>query len=50
MQHIIIKVKTKSGKVKEKWIGLDSDRAGSLMHIYMVPEIIIVRKNKNKTK
>ena len=44
----IIKYKTKSGEVKEKWIGLDSDKAGSLMHIYMAPEIIIVRKGGGK--
>lgn len=36
----------KDGKVKEKWIGLDSDKAGSLMHLYMVPDIIIVKENK----
>ncbi len=35
-------IKDKNGK--EKWIGLDSDKAGSLMHIYMAPEIIIVDK------
>lgn len=34
----------KDGKVKEKWIGLDSDKAGSLMHLYMVPDIIIVKE------
>ena len=44
----IFKYKTKNGKVKEKWIGLDSDKAGSLMHIYMAPEIITVRKSVNK--
>ncbi len=33
----------KDGKVKEKWIGLDSDKAGSLMHLYMAPDIIVVR-------
>ena len=40
----IVKVKTKDGKEKERWIGLDSNKAGGLMHIYMAPEIIIVRK------
>ena len=40
----VVKVKTKDGKIKERWIGLDSDKAGGLMHIYMCPEIIIVRK------
>ena len=44
----IVKYKTKTGEVKEKWIGLDSDKAGSLMHIYMAPEIIIVRKSVDK--
>lgn len=44
----IVKYKTKTGEVKEKWIGLDSDKAGSLMHIYMAPEIIIVRKCADK--
>jgi hypothetical protein len=44
----IIKYKNKTGEVKEKWIGLDSDKAGSLMHIYMAPEIIIVRKSVDK--
>ncbi len=39
----IIKYKTKKGKRKEKWVGLDSDKAGGLMHIYMNPEVIIVR-------
>ena len=42
----VIKYKTKSGKVKEKWIGLDSDKASFLMHIYMSPDIIIVGKEK----
>ena len=44
----IVKYKTKTGEIKEKWIGLDSDKAGSLMHIYMAPEIIIVRKSVDK--
>lgn len=26
----VIKFKTKDGKIKEKWIGLDSDKAGTL--------------------
>lgn len=41
----VVKFKTKDGKIKERWIGLDSDKAGSLMHIYMCPEIIVVRKS-----
>jgi hypothetical protein len=41
----IVKYKTKTGEVKEKWIGLDSEKASGLMHIYTAPEIIIVRKN-----
>ena len=28
---------------KEVWIGLDSDKANTLMHIYMAPEIIEVK-------
>lgn len=40
----VVKFKTKDGKIKERWIGLDSDKAGGLMHIYMCPEIIIVGK------
>jgi hypothetical protein len=44
----IVKYKNKSGEVKEKWIGLDSGKAGSLMLIYMCPEIIIVRKKNIK--
>ena len=27
-----------------RWIGLDSDEAGMLMHIYMNPDMIIVEK------
>lgn len=42
----IVKVKTKDNKVKTKWIGLDSDKAGTLMHIYMNPNMIIVRNKK----
>lgn len=42
----VVKYKNKNGKVEEKWIGLDSDKAGSLMHIYMAPEIIVVEKKK----
>jgi hypothetical protein len=42
----IVKVKTKDNKVKTKWIGLDSDKAGTLMHIYMNPDMIIVRNKK----
>ena len=40
----VVKFKTKSGEIKERWIGLDSDKAGVLMHIYMAEKIIIVRK------
>ncbi len=40
----IIKYKTKSGKTKYRWVGLDSDKATELMHIYICPEIIIVGK------
>jgi len=42
----IVKVKTKDNKVKTKWIGLDSDKAGTLMHIYMNLDMIIVRNKK----
>lgn len=44
----VIKVKTKDGRVKEKLIGLDSDKAGTLMHIYMNPDMIIVKKITNE--
>lgn len=44
----IVEYKIETGEVKEKWICLDSDKAGSLMHIYMAPEIIIVRKSVDK--
>lgn len=40
----VIKFKTKDGKIKEKLIGLDSDKARTLMHIYMNPDMIIVRQ------
>lgn len=40
----VVKYKSKKGKKKSKWIGLDSEKAGALMHIYMCPEIIIVKK------
>lgn len=30
----------------EIWYCLDSDKAGSLMHLYMCPEIIIVEKSE----
>jgi hypothetical protein len=42
----IVKYKTKAGEVKEKFIGLDSSKAGSLMHLYMAPDIIVIRKQK----
>jgi len=41
----VVKCKDKDGNPNEKWIGLDSYKAGGLMHIYMAPEIIIVRKD-----
>lgn len=44
----VIKYKDNNGKFIEKWIGLDSDKAGSLMHIYMAPEIIIIKKPTKK--
>ena len=40
----IIKFKDKQGNIKEKWIGLDSNKASTLMHIYMNPDLIIVKK------
>lgn len=40
----MIKHKTKDGKIKEKWICLDPDKAGTLMHIYMNPHMIIVKQ------
>jgi hypothetical protein len=41
----IFKYKNKNGEIKEKVIGLDSDKASILMHIYMNPDIIVVSKN-----
>lgn len=41
-----IKYKDKTGKIVEKVIGLDSDKAGTLMHFYMNPDMIIVRPKK----
>jgi hypothetical protein len=43
--EVVKKIKDKDGKQIEKWIGLDSDKAGSLMHIYMAPDIIVVKKD-----
>lgn len=40
----VVKYKTNNG-IKQKYIGLDSDKANFLMHIYMAPEIIIVDPN-----
>ncbi len=40
----VLKVKAKNGKTIYKYIGLDSNEAGILMHIYMCPDIIIVEK------
>jgi hypothetical protein len=34
--------------VDGKWIGLDSDKAGILMHLYLNEDMILV-KNENKT-
>ncbi len=31
-------------RIGDKWVGLDSDKAGTLMHIYMHPDIIIVKQ------
>ena len=28
----------------KQWIGLDSDKAGTLMHLYMAPDTIIVKQ------
>lgn len=36
--------KVNGNKVREKIVSLDSDKAGTLMHIYMAPEIIVVRQ------
>jgi len=38
----VVKFKNKDGKVKEKWISLRADKAGTLMHIYMNPDMIEV--------
>lgn len=40
----ILKIKTKDGKVTQKVIGLDSDKANTLMHIYMNPDMIKIKK------
>lgn len=40
----VVKVKMKSGKTKEQWIGLDSNKCGTLMHIYLNPDMIIVKQ------
>lgn len=39
--------KNKNGRSKIKWIGLDSDKAGLLMHIYLNPDIIKIKKKEN---
>lgn len=40
----VIKLKSKDGKIVPKIIGLDSDKASTLMHIYTRPDLIVVRK------
>jgi len=40
----VVKYKNKKGKNKEKWIGLDSDKAGMLMHLYLNPEMIEIEE------
>lgn len=40
----IIKYRNKKGEVKEKLIGLDSNKAGALMHIYMNPDVIVIQE------
>ena len=41
----VFKLRNKKGEVVEKVIGLDSDKASTLMHIYMNPDIIVVSNN-----
>lgn len=41
----VFKLRNKKGEIVEKVIGLDSDKAVILMHIYMNPDIIVVSKN-----
>jgi hypothetical protein len=41
----VFNLRNKKGEIVEKVIGLDSDKAGILMHIYMKPDIIVVSKN-----
>ena len=41
----VFKLRNKKGEIVEKVIGLDSDKAGILMHIYMNPDIIVVSNN-----
>ena len=41
----VFKLRNKKGEIVEKVIGLDSDKASTLMHIYMNPYIIVVSNN-----
>jgi len=44
----VVKYKNKKGKKKTKWIGLDSNKANTLMHIYMSADIIVVEDDSKK--
>jgi len=44
----VVKYKNEKGKKKTKWIGLDSNKANTLMHIYMSPDIIVVEDDSKK--
>jgi len=47
----VVKYKNKKGEKKEKWIGLDSDKAGLLMHLYLNPDMIeVVEEEKSEIK
>lgn len=39
----VVEVQQKSGIIETAYIGLDSDKAGTLMHLYMNPDMIKVR-------
>jgi len=41
----VVKSRKKNGGKKTKWIGLDSDKAGTLMHIYLNPDMIVVKND-----
>jgi len=40
----VVRYRDKNNMIREKWVGLNSDKAGILMHIYTNPDIIVVNK------